>query len=283
MKNVFGYKVENKKISEFFDGDCFVTERLDSAREKEIEEKFNSFDKDNPKFRIPIWVTVIKFLSWFVGLAAIIFIIIILENYKTSLLYKNLSYFYFISGLFLFISLILTIIEQIKKCKYLKNEKNGNTQNDFEKIYKEVLESVGVPDNAIKLDIMSYEYKEKNSSIKIIKFLSTYYFNEERYIFINNNMLCFADIVNIVCIPLPSIKGLKKFSGNVKTFGWNKEEDIKSGEYEKYKLKQNKFGKLLINAYYVLKIDDPKGEFEIFIPEYDIDKLTSLVEIDIIE
>lgn len=92
--------------------------------------------------------------------------------------------------------------------------------------------------------------------------------------YIKDRSLCFSDYNEEISIPGTCIKSIKEIRKKASLAGWNKEESIRS---PKYKIINNSIGMLDINSYFQIIVRNDSEEYEILIPNYDMEKLKPLL------
>ena len=147
---------------------------------------------------------------------------------------------------------------------------------------EECYAELGVPEDAKQADIFTKPYKMKNGKEK--KASSWFeYVNQEVDIFLEGNMLCIADVNNVIGLPIEDMTGIYKINKRVSFLGWNKEESFNKDPYKQYKMTCNQFGMIFIKTHYSLRFSSFGTEYEILFPAYELDTFTSLTGLEVKE
>ncbi|HEY8365250.1 MAG TPA: hypothetical protein VIK84_06720 [Haloplasmataceae bacterium] len=281
MKNVFGIKQDYQVSENNIDGKVFLTHKTP----KEHEIKFNNneeiLNELKKKTTLPLALRVIKFLSFIIS---IIFIGGILRSkVSISTAYKNAPYFFYIAGICLILGLTLYIVEKSKLRKLVESEYFKETLDKIEKDIEDAKQILGIPQDAYSLDVLTFTYKENDQGERKICTSRLFQFiNLDLYAYVKDDCLCFASVYEVLSIPLKSLIEIKEINKKASLAKWNKEVSYNAPEYKQYKIREAN-GILFIKPYYSIIINDPLGEFEIYIPCYDIDKIVQLTNLNIVK
>lgn len=142
-----------------------------------------------------------------------------------------------------------------------------------EELDKECRRTLNVPDNAQKTDILTYFLKRKNGVLK--RKGSKSYKNTEMWIFKEDDKLCFFCGTYVLSVPISSIRQIVCVRKKATLDSWNKETPYNKGEYKKFKVRFVDYA-YRVNAYYSLQFSLFNEEFEILIPNYDIQTVFNL-------
>lgn len=148
-----------------------------------------------------------------------------------------------------------------------------------ERVTRELREALGVPEDAVRADVVTYVYREggKKNSSSFWRGVTGAYTLNEYSVFVRNEMLCFADLSSIVGIPLSSLVETRACKKKLFVSNWNKDVPPNSPQYKQFARGTGAEGTVVtLRGYLVMHISDSRGEFEVLIPEYELQALQSL-------
>ncbi len=160
MKNVYGMQKEDgEDIEVNFDGSVFITATLNESQMSEIEKLNKDAEEFEKKVKLPLPITILKHISWMLGLIVIAAIIRSDVNIHEG--FSNAPYLYVGAPIALGISLILEIFERIKTKKVIKSDDFNNYLDQNISAAKKSMELLNIPTTAPSVDILSSYYKTK--------------------------------------------------------------------------------------------------------------------------
>lgn len=137
----------------------------------------------------------------------------------------------------------------------------------LEAFIKSAREELRVPADALEIDVITPFFGRSKRSLK--------FYNLPKRVFREGDALCFADLHDVVKIPLEKIT-IKRVNVRLFVYNWTKEEHFSKGQYKQYKIRSSRDGAFGVKPYYRLDICDGAEDYQILIPCYDIDLLLSL-------
>ena len=278
MKNVFGIKKESEKDFEVnFDGSVFITATLNESQMSEIERLNENAEEFEKKVTLPLPLTILKHIFWMLGLIVVVAIIRSDVNIQEG--FSNAPYLYIGAPIALGISLILEIFERIKTKKVIKSDDFNSYLDQNISAAKKSMELLNIPTTAPSVDILSSYYKIKKD--KTVSAASFDYLPLDVYAYADEKYLHLADSTTVFSFCRSDIVSIKKIEKKASLGTWNKDESIKSERYKPYKMTENNLGFVMIKNYYALRLHANFGEYEILIPPYEIDTVTSMLGIKI--
>lgn len=269
MKNLLSIDVTDKTKQDV-EIEMFVCKRISddlANRKKNCEEKIRSLQKkSSPQFlSIFIFILVIIDLLFFKA-------IISNENRSTS----NIIIF----SVCLVLTIALLVFFLINRHKITNSNETNDSVKEYDEIIKQVHEELNIPDDYIKIDTLVTFYKIKNEKVVDKKtFFDAVNFNSS--IYIQDNMLYLFDQECLYCIDLSFFKKIVMSNKKAIVPLWNKDEPYNKGEYKQYKVKQNNIGYFI--RYEEVILNDGFNDYELLIPNYDINKLNALLNLPIEE
>lgn len=272
MKNVFGI---NKKETGF-SYDKYIYRKLSEEGLADLEKIREKNNEVNKLFSLPRWL---GWLSWILIMSGVVFILaLFFTNEKFTEAYKRIGYILYI-GIGLVVIGILIYVFLFIKGK--KANKNPEVKKFIEESKLQVAKALGeleVPEDAKKIDVL---FTMSKTTSKGEKLAYSSHFNQELYLFKEDDKLCLADIEQVLAFPIEAFTKIVKINKKIPLMQWNKEEDIKNEKYRNYDIRSTS-GSLSIGSCYSVRlfIDE---ELEILIPNYDLENFLSVLELPVEE
>lgn len=285
MKNIFGLNktLYSETGTEEFDGACFISNSLSSEHQKEVAPQ-----KELPK--LPLALTVLQYL--FVAVFAIALGIWVSSGTKLTELMKTSIYIPILMLVGFLGFSVISVIDIMKSKKFAKEHgiENISELEEYAEIHEldeeaeaaeaaRVKAELGIPEDALDMDFLSFFYREGDSGpfpIKPFDFMTM-----EMFAYSDGEHLHIADYNNVYSIEKASIKGIEKTEKETTLLGWSKEESFDSEKYAEFEIKENDEGFIVIPCYYSVRIDADGEEYELLIPPYEADALAKLAGIEI--
>ena len=278
MKNIFGLNktLYSEMGSEEFDGASFISRSLSSDIEAE--------ENQQPELpRLPVFLTVIQYLcvaAFAVGLG-----IWVASGTPMSELIKSSVYIpVLLAGGFLGF-IVISVIDMINSKKFAKDHGIENMAElaEYGEIHEydeeaeeaeaaKVKAELGIPEDALDMDFLSFFYREDEDGpfpIKPFDFMTM-----EMFAFADGDLLNVADFNDVYSISKSDIGEIEKVEKETTLLGWSKEESYDSDKYAELGIKENEEGFIVVPYYYSVKIGE---EFEIVLPPYEIDAFKALI------
>jgi len=145
-------------------------------------------------------------------------------------------------------------------------------------VVQDSITQLELPGNAIQIDVLAYRYNIQNDKMKLLSTGMTKYVNISKKMYVKDDALCISDIFYVISIPLSEIKVITPIDKKILLPSWNKEVPANHEDYKKYKIRFNQYRMFFIKSYYVIKINHNLEDYELLVPNYDIDKLLLLTQ-----
>lgn len=274
MQNVFGInnsKQTGNKI--VFDGEIFISDRISTALQAELDKLTNESKKQQKKLTLPLVFTIIKYLLYIVGVG--LFGGIIKADISIKDAISTAPQMFFICIVSIVCAIAIQLIETSKKKKHLKSDSYDDFLQKSKAIEKRAMTALGIDQNALSSDILFYSYKEKHG--KFVKDFAADFLPVEMFVYADDKNMYIADCTCVFSFSRNEITEIKKVSEKAKMLMWNKSEGIRSKKYKKYKMTQDQSGMVTIKNYYSICLNSRYGEFEILIPPYEIKSVAGLI------
>ncbi len=168
-------------------------------------------------------------------------------------------------------AVVMVVIERKRLKKAGQSEELAEWKTRSKEAEKEAYEALGVPSDAVLMDLFTATYSLKNGKAR-----SATYTAFDFHAWIENGCLCLADVESVVAIPLGEIKGLSELPGKTHFFFWNKPEPPQSEAYRQYHIGKTYLGAYSIKGVRSAHIRGEFGEYELLIPPYELETFLRL-------
>lgn len=276
MKNVFGYP-RNDNGAAVCDGERFVTERVDPAFKSEIDSSKKHIEDVKKKGRMP---TKDVFIFGGLGMAfplGLIWIYTHCDTFDPAVVLAEQPVAFIIALLGFLIESAFLLVSIAKNKKVNSSPELAEANARLASLDKNSEIMLGVPQEYEKVDVLSFEYVEKNGKVKIPDTQSYRYLNNAMKLYKNGDMLCLADIERVYSLPIADVKKYVLKKRKALMSGWNKETAYNEGRYIKYRLSKNDNGSLN-SKYCAMRCADSFGEYEVFFPEYELEAFKAIAD-----
>jgi hypothetical protein len=281
MKNIFALNVEKQKSQPRLDGDCFTTNRIDAIQQQTIDQTAEAFETQVKENSSPKWLKITVISLFIFGLIGVTGIINALVDTSLAVAYENAGWLFFASGIGLLIGVVFFVVEKKRQKKMVESDEFQTFTSHIETSILESHTQLGIPEEAQKIDVFGYSYLMKNGKVKIKTNLMFQYILIEWNAFVQNGNLCFADLHQVISIPLPSIVKIQEVKKRISFSGWNKEINFNKLPYKAFKYIVNDYGTIYVKPYYSIQINDAFGAFEFFIPPHELALIRKWTGLDV--
>ena len=276
MKNLFGLF---KKTSDN-NFDKFVLRKLSDDNSAKIDNLSNEGEQLKKEKVPPQWLSYVSIFAILIGLLFAVSILLAKDGFVTAL--QTRGYFFYIGiGLFV-VGLVTQIVVRIKTKKSNSDPEVEEYVSKVEKTVKECEFELEIPETAVAIDVLFTIMKkngkgeEKLSQMALIQYL-----NQELKVFAENDLLCFADNVMVIGLPINSFKGIKKINKKIPLPQWNKSEPFNGPTYKPFKLYTNQTGFIWMKPYYEIDFEVDGEQYYFLLPSYEKDSFLKALGIEI--
>ncbi len=270
MKNIFAVNIEHQNGPIRMDGDCFTTNRIDIVHQQQLEQTSQEFDSQVQTNAIPNWLRIIVTISFFLGLIIATSILGALPEVSLQMAYHNAGWLFYVAGFGLVAGPILWMIERKRQKAFLKTKEFKILEEQIVTSIEESKTQLQIPEESLKIDVFGYSYVNRNGKIKYKTSLFYRYLNVEWNAYLQKDCLCFADLHQVLSIPIASIVAIHQINKRVSFSGWNKEDAYQKDPYKTFKYGVDDFGTMYVKPHYAVQIRDAFGEFEFLIPPHEL-------------
>ena len=281
MKPIFCIDVTLDKDNECRNGDEFLRKSISKEDAQRFTDSFASVTDTIEKTKLPV---VFRILKWVLGFYALIVVLVIFKTLDTLSLAEMYSKakFFMLSGVVSAILwLVIFLVGRTKEKIVLQEEQIDEKLEKMQEHVDELYASLGVPSDALSVDILMFSYKVKDGEIHPVSGVidTTPYFNADMRTYVENGSLCLADLEEVHAFPLDQFTAMHTMSKRISVDSWNKDESITSEAYKPYKLSEDKYGTVHFKTYHILEMVHEGETFGIYFPCYELpvfERLTGL-------
>lgn len=167
MKPFLGIDITTNRKNERLNGNEFLmlkpSEILSQTLAKTTEQK----DVIIQKSKMPLLLRIIKSICLF--LAFICVSALLRARVSLAEAYHNAPWVFWLLPICVILFVLLTICEKVKSHQVLDTDENQHALATHDRVMKDILAELAVPDNAKNVDVLSCYYIERNGKIKAIE------------------------------------------------------------------------------------------------------------------
>ncbi len=269
-KNIFGVRDDAEQI----DGQAFVLRQIPA----ELKEKMERFGQDAEAFaeeyRPSRRLALLRTFALVTGV--VLLIIARMQGNEAGVgsfgaLFRAYPVSILASFALLGVAIGLVAYERVRAKKAGNSEAADRLRDRSDAIDAEAYSALGVPENAISLDLLTSSYRVQNGVEK-----NTVHTAFAFRAWVADGCLCLADVENVVGIPLDSIAGLTRVERRVTFYFWNKKEPPRSEAYRQYRIRSTYLGAYTVKGVSVMHIQSEFGEYELLVPPYETEAFLNL-------
>ena len=278
-KILFSVNITEDKNNEIGDEELLVIKKVEVTQEAQIEKTLEETTDVVDKATLPLYLTIIKFIT------LLLWVIVLGSTLKTlgddltfAQMYHNAPGLILSAPVAFVIWLSIFIYEKLHTKKVENSEEYQTASEHVDELIRNSFAELGVPSDALKMDILGCRYKIKNDELKMATTGMTKFVNMEKNVYIDDQTLYIADIEHVIAVPLDSIKSIEQIDKKVPIPLWNKEDDLPNkGKYKQYKMTINQYGMIYVKPYYVVHITVDQQDYELNLPVYEYEAFTNLI------
>ena len=282
MRLVFGVDVTDKN-NRIIDAEKFIAQELSGKLEEtyqELNREVSSIDKQTTLPKVLRGVRYISRVSIFAIPAVLI------EscgdnqrnrsNNKSGYAIFLLLWFGMIA-----ITLLLDAYEVWRTRRVVDGQKFQDTEQRAGAFTKEALAVLGVPENAVQMDVLAAYYRREGYMMySTYSRLIWYYDNISMYVWRKENVLCFADSTLRMEIPLDAFRSAEIIKKGYYISKWNQKEAFRSQEYKRYRIHCVQ-GEICVPKYMAVRLLYKDNEYEMRVPPWEVESLRRITGWDL--
>ncbi|MGM9637573.1 MAG: hypothetical protein ACI3YK_06280 [Eubacteriales bacterium] len=275
MKSVFDINIDTEK----YDGESFITERVNEDEQEQQNTLLNSLNLTEKKSRLPLGLSIVKYICLFVVLVTLAGVIRSSPNISLQQMFENASWLIIAAFVCAVVHLALVLIERSMKNKVQKSGELERLSKQASEIAETQSKSLNLPDNAENIEIFYCCYKINKGKPKKQYPFTLNPFNYQAQMIrcaVQNGDLILFNFDGKFVIPRSDIRSLKQIKKAIAVDEWVQDEPIYSERFKPYKIGQYE-GVVNHRGYLALILSDDFGDFFIRFPLYEEDKLQRLI------
>ncbi|MCM1130515.1 MAG: hypothetical protein NC310_07845 [Roseburia sp.] len=267
MENLFQIYYDKKTHQTFAEYDNFVIRKVTKKQEEKLMSLGQKYKIEAQNGSMPRWLNLMNHLSFCSVFTSFIFLITALLLYIKENNYNFITKYLWLIIIFS-LSIAIFLLSILFKNLDKKRKKRIKAEEASQALFNEILEMskkfLSVPASAKNLEVLMEQHKEKQ------KPTMKKYSNVLLSVFLENDMLCFADLYLVVGIPLKRIDGIDKVMENYRFEYWHKGKEV---DFESLGVTiDTKYHSYQANQYAILKMNHLNKALGIFIPNYEINQ-----------
>lgn len=283
MKNLFSInKTQDPEATEF-DQNPYVSRRVSEKVRQGMKDAFAFMAEDStPKEPSQEEKALRKTESryWLLCLVCLVGAVVLFLVGSRTGLYRDMAYLHILD-----LSLLVTAILCNFKARRINRQqgrlRSESTKTDLSEASRrleaataEAARELGVPANALSIDVFPYHYKQKGDTLLRVGKPGRYD-NLSTSVFLQKEALCFATAQELFAIPLSELRGFREYDEDFETDMWLKPQDSDSDRYKEFHIRKIGFFGRKGHGYFGLQIGT---EYEVLIPCYDWPLVKELLE-----
>ena len=277
MKLFLSSNITDNRANDELGGNEFIIETVSSESTENLMKASEKAENIILKAGLPKWLVAIEWLAFLVGISLVGGLMDALSGEESVTLahaYNKAPLLFWIAAACLVTWLVIFIYGYKKKAEVMRSEEIKNAEENVGTVLDMIKEELDIPENAVKVDILSCSYRIKNGDIKIKDDL---FINFEFSLYTEGGRLVLADTESKYAIDLDKFTAITPVDGTVYLASWNKEEPIKSEKYREYRLREDKIGLVVTKRYYIVEFTSDDELYGICIPNYELPVIESLI------
>lgn len=282
MRLVFGVDVTDKN-NRIIDAEKFIAQELSGKLEEtyqELNREVSSIDKQTTLPKVLRGVRYISRVSIFAIPAVLIESCA--DNQRNRSNNKS-GYAIFLLLWFgmIAITLLLDAYEVWRTRRVVDGQKFQDTEQRAGAFTKEALAVLGVPENAVQMDVLAAYYRREGYMMySTYSRLIWYYDNISMYVWRKENVLCFADSTLRMEIPLDAFRSAEIIKKGYYISKWNQKEAFRSQEYKRYRIHRVQ-GEICVPKYMAVRLLYKDNEYEMRVPPWEVESLRRITGWDL--
>lgn len=274
MKNLFALNATDGKENGSLDGAFLETAKVDAAAAERMDELFRESERLGRRASPPSWISS---LFYFCILAAAVigffFVSSLFAEGKDPIGAMTLLPIALVLGT---VAVFLHRYAKRQRAAFFESDEAANLEARMKAEEGRIQASLGVPFGTAEADVISFRYKvEKDGGEKLLASGFGKYVNLVYNVWREGESLHFANWDHRITLPLSAIGAAEKVELRTLLPRWTKKASPTEAEYAPYRLEMTSYG-VRIRAVYRIPVSLAEGDFEILVPEYEKERLTSL-------
>lgn len=279
MKPFIGIDITENKKNEELNGKEFIVASASAAQSDALE---NASDKilglleksELPRpLRILQWVGIIGGIIILSGIGSVIGE----DGISLSEIYSRTPWLFWLGGILLITGAVLFIMSLKRTKNCLEGEENEACSADIDTITANIFAELGIPSDAVDIDLLSFNYKLKGgepipketvSQLAPYSAFSYKCFTKDGYLYL-------ADSQDKYGFPISELRAIHTVNKKITVFTWHGDDEFKD-IYKQYKIKEDDYGNIRFKPYHILELEHNGEAWGIYFPCYELSKFEKL-------
>ena len=281
MKNLFSINKTDSKDDNDFDENPYLAARVSEEVQNKLKSAFSVVENEVTPREPTEEEKALKKKSnryWLLCFGCLVAAVLLFGGELAGL--YEVSPYLSILGMGLLIASIVFNFKAKKISRKQTELGNNGLQLDFTEASKRLEEAaaeaareLGVPEQALSVDILPFHYKIKDGEIRPIG-KKGHFDNISVSMYVEDSSLCLATAQELFRVPLSDVRGYREYDEDFEIDMWLKPEEFDSEKYAEYNIRKSGFLARKAHGYYALDI---RGEYEVLVPCYDFPQVQSLL------
>lgn len=283
MKPIFCTDITVNKNNNEINGTNFITESISDEKREEMDARANELQSLINQAKAPGWMVTLRSVAGFASL-------IMAMNLFQVVMEKGFSALFAadqITGTLICLGAVAVwfYMDHQGKARVKKMESDPLLKKKNDELEIEIammMHEMGVPANAKPMDVLVFNYKEKDGEVTPISpmMMPSTFMNFECKAYVKDDEIRLADSDSVYSFKKSEIKMLRKVDSKITVYSWNKQEDPTDPKYSEYGVFTNKMGMASVAYYYVVEIERDGVTFGLYVPGYEAEILKDVFGFD---
>lgn len=269
--------ITSNKKNERINGAEFIVESTSSGQTAALERATEQAEGLAKKARLPLPLRIVEWVTALLGLTLIIGFIRAIDESEGGLsLSEALENAYgvlVVGGISLLIAVILYLADLRLKKKVGQGSEFEQAASKLEGITANIGDELGIPENAVGVDLLTFCYIEKKGKIspKNMNWKGERYSNPEMKLFCEGDRLCLADLEHKYAIERTSLRAIRTVKKRIVLTNWNKDTHPCEGRFKVYKMAYDaRYNQIGLKPYHILEFEQNGEAWGIYFPCYEL-------------
>lgn len=279
MKPIFAFDITEDKENGKNCSELFLVKKTNENLEKYLDENVEDLESTVSASKLPTPLVLIEYICGLFGLIVVSSMLTSEVGIRQAI--RNAPILCVLGVCSLIIGAALLVASVIKSKRVLKEENAEGKIEKCDRVTKEIFAELEVPADAVDTDVLLFSYKLKDDEIKPVApgLSPSPYLNHRMMAYVEDDILCLADVGGVYCFPIEKIRALKTVKKRVIIPEWHKEEKHNKGVYKEFKIATNQYG-YTVKGYHVLEMERDGETYGLYFPAYErhtLERLTGIV------
>lgn len=285
MKPLFGIDITTDKKNETVNGKQFVIRALDQAQMQALEQRTEALQQTVERAKLPLVLRVIKSICGYLTIIVLVVLFRAAFDIGLSQAYNNAPYVFYATPVLGVIWLALFILSRKKESAVFEEAGAEQQAASLDRDIKSHYDMLGVPEDAVQVDVLMFRYKEKNGEIlpQAQGLAPTPFMALDLMAFATEDALLLADLEELHSIPKTALRSITTVKKRICVPNWNKEEAPNKGRFKPYKIIVNNAGLIYTKPYHVLEFECDGERWGIYFPVYERESFERLTGLHVTE